>query len=539
MNRIVPILGCVWLLNACAASINPFSQAINHAANCPNPTTIAVATPGAKESFYQQFDHHARQILVDDHTLKFQTLKHDFVFCRRDSTWTVQPGTLAPEFYPPQNYIETAREMISPAYKAIDLLEATYQYRVISEPQFFVGEGGVLTRSNVAPENDKVIFELISPKNQAPQRQVIYTLKDLQQAATASGYSSEGVKLGFPRITASIAYGDRLFWSLSFEQGEGNTGLGTIVSYDPQTENFTLIQPQELRWQQITDLAVTGDPNNPTLWLGTNISGEGNSYLPAMGLVAYHLDWQKPNSGSITAYSVHNSPLVGAIPDRLKLVDDTLWVSTGNGTCQVKWQAAADPESWQCWRFALMSQLPAAGVPLYEGVMETTPALTLTPPTSDQTVEVLWRSPLDYQTRQSRYEVRNPEGFTVELDTGVKPDESARFLPPGKPPLDWVGSEWHWQGDRFVRGLDQVASNNFGGGPQGIGVAQSEPNRPPNWYAMRGDLELLQLTPQSTTVKYYSGWVDENLLAPVLSVVPQTRPQNPQPNPLLAKVNDN
>jgi hypothetical protein len=264
--------------------------------------------------------------------------------------------------------------------------------------------------------------------------------------------------------------------------------------------------------------------------MGTNISGEGNAYIPANGLVAYRPDPQNLNSGSLTSYTVHNSPLVGAIPDKLRLEDDTLWVGTGNGICQAKWQAADNPESWSCWRFAAMAKLPSEGIPVYSGLTNKTPAVTLSPSSSGETVEVLWWSPLDFQTRKGRYEVRYLQGFTVKLDQGARLEESRR-LPPGKPPVYWPGFEWHWNGDRFIRGFDEVAQNRFGVGPTGIGSNRFEPNTPPNWNAIRGDLELLNLSPKSTSVRYYSGWVNENLLSPYLSVLPQKRPQNPQLNP--------
>ncbi|HEY9298036.1 MAG TPA: hypothetical protein VIQ31_17075, partial [Phormidium sp.] len=52
-----------------------------------------------------------------------------------------------------------------------------------------------------------------------------------------------------------------------------------------------------------------------------------------------------------------------------------------------------------------------------------------------------------------------------------------------------------------------------------------------NLNAMRGDLELVNLSKNSTSVKYYSGWVDDALINPYPTVVPQY-PKNAQPNPL-------
>lgn len=138
---------------------------------------------------------------------------------------------------------------------------------------------------------------------------------------------------------------------------------------------------------------------------------------------------------------------------------------------------------------------------------------------------------------EGRYEVRYDKGFTVTLDeqgAELLPPDVAKIraeIQPGKPPLYWKGFEWNWNGSHLVRGFDAVASNYSGGGVQGIGseLAVGEPN---NWNAMRGDLDLLSLSAKSTSVRYYSGWVDETLLQPYLTVVPQEPPANPQPNPL-------
>lgn len=82
-----------------------------------------------------------------------------------------------------------------------------------------------------------------------------------------------------------------------------------------------------------------------------------------------------------------------------------------------------------------------------------------------------------------------------------------------------------------------MALNFFGNGPRGIGPNQVDGQNRLDLNAIRGDLELLALTKNSTTVKYYSGWVEESLLNPYLSVVPQVRSQNPQPDPLQAIAN--
>jgi hypothetical protein len=537
MKRIIPMFGIILMLNACVSSVKSFSQATNDvnpkAANCPKATVVSLPVPNKNESFYDSFNYHIRNIVADAEKVKFQALKQDFVFCRSNSTWTVQPGSLPKELQPQSNYVEFAQDLVNPKLKNLDFQGKTYQYRVVREPKFSLGENNNISRTvEPKPADDKVVFDLVTPNSKKPLKQTLYTLKNLQDIAVKAGYSATGNQLGFPRITASVIYDNRIWWSVAFEQGEGNNGIATIVSYDPQTDKFTLIQPEELGFTQITDLVITGDPNSPTFWIATNISGEGNLYIPAKGLVAYRPNSKNLNSGYLTSYTVHNSPLVGAIPDKLRLENDKLWVSTANGVCQVKWQAADNPESWSCWRFRAMAKLPSKGLPLYSKLSNKTSTASLSG-NSEENVEVLWWSPIDLQTHKGRYEVRYPQGFTVKLDEGASIYEFKRSLPPGKPAVNWPGFEWHWNGKRFVRGLDEVSLNLVGGGPQGIGSGQLSPQAPINWNAMRGDLELLQLSPKSTSVKYYSGWVDE-VIQPYLTVVAQEKPQNPQPNPLEA-----
>jgi hypothetical protein len=181
-----------------------------------------------------------------------------------------------------------------------------------------------------------------------------------------------------------------------------------------------------------------------------------------------------------------------------------------------------------------MSKLPSKVLPLYSSLTNKSPAVRLSPDNSGETVEVLWWSPIDYQTLKGRYEVRYPQGFTVIVDEGGMLEPSNRLALSGKPPVFWPGFEWHWNGERFIRGFDEVAENLVGGGPQGIASNRNQPNVQTNWHTMRGDFDLLNLSPKSTSVKYYSGWVDEDKLNPYLTVVPQERPQNPQPNPLIS-----
>lgn len=527
------ILSLVGLLSACTSQTNLSSQFVGNAENCPTesaPLPITISTPPKEgESFYDRFDYHIRNIATDANTVNFQTYKYDFIFCRGNNIWTVKPGTLPIELQPPQNGATYYKELENPPYKNIDLNGKTYQYRVILEPNPFPIE-------QQRPEPQKVIFELISPDSQQPQRQTLYTLNELTEGKFAAS-------LGVPRVTAAINYDNRLFFSVASEQGEGATGVATIVGYDPQKKESIVIKPKEIRRQQITDLVITGDLANPTFWMGMKVSGEGNSYLPGMGLVSYRPNPQDLNSGSVKSYNVNNSPIVGIIPDKLKLENDTLWVATGNGICQVKWQAADEPKSWSCQRFAVFTKLPAEGIPLYNTSTSKNPAATLSPVSSGKTVEVLWFSPIDSQTRKGRYEVRYPEGFTVTLNergAEILPPDITKIreeIEPGKPSFYWQGSGWHWNGARFVRGFDEVGLNLVGGGPIGIGSDEFGADGIRSSNTIRGDFDLLNLTRKSTSVRYYSGWVDEDKINLSLTVVPHELPENPQPNPINSLAN--
>lgn len=523
----ITLFSLILLLSSCATQTKLSSQTIAKTEDCPTTSTLPIETSKA-QGFYENFSYQIRNIISEESTVKFQTPKYDFVFCRGNNKWAVQPGTLPSELQRPEAGAEYQKELANPRFKTIDFNGKNYQYRVILEPNPFpIGQNRI--------EPQKVVFELISPDSKQTQRQTIYTLNQLRQEKI-------GQSLGVPTVTAAIKHDNKLFWSVASEQGEGFNGIATIVSYAPQNNSSVIIQPEAVKGQQINDLAITGNANNLTFWMATKIGGEGNPYLPGMGLVAYRPEPGSLKSGTVKFYNVNNSPIVGAIPEKLKLDNDQLWVGTGNGICQVKWQNPDDSNSWNCQRFAIVTQLPKTGIPLYNSVGSKKPAATLFPNKNGEMQEVLWFAPLDFQNPQGRYEVRYPQGFTATLnEQGVtflsKEVEQIRAkTQPGKHPFYWAGSEWHWNGSRFVRGLDEVALNLVGSGPRGITSNQSLPNRLPNSLAIRGDLDLLSLSKTATSVKYYSGWIDDANIKLYLTTLPQERPDVVKVNPLDAIV---
>lgn len=526
----VTVFSLVLLLSSCAAQTKLSSQTIVKTEDCPTTSTLPIET-SKKQGFYENFNYHIRNIILEGNTVKFQTSKYDFVYCRGNNKWAVQSGTLPSELQPPKGGADYQKELANPQFKTIDFNGKSYQYRVILEPNPLPIKQ---TPNSQITEAQKVIFELISPDSK-PQRQTLYTLNQLKKEKI-------GQSLGVPTVTAAIKHDNRLFWSVAYEQGEGFNGIATIVSYNPQNNSSVIIQPEAVKRQQINDLAITGNANNLTFWMATKIGGEGNPYLPGMGLVTYRPEPGNLKSGTVKFYDVNNSPIVGAIPEKLKLDNDQLWVGTGNGICQVKWQNPDDPNSWSCQRFAIVTNLPKSGVPLYNSSTIQNPAATLSPKKNGEMQEILWFAPLDYQTRKGRYEVRYPQGFTAMLN-----EQGATFFSkeveqiraktqPGKPQFYWAGSEWHWNGERFVRGLDEVASNAVGGGPRGITSNTAKPNRSLNSYAIRGDFDLLNLSQKLTSVKYYSGWIDDANIKLYLTTLPQKSLDVRQANPLDAIV---
>lgn len=522
MKRIWLIGSLLWLLGSCNP-VNPFQQPTRDAAKCPQSSpSLSELTIQPEDDFYSAFDYQIRNIEADTNIIRFQSNNFDFVFCRRDRSWTIQPGSLenkATEF----KYEEYIAQLANSPYQTVKLNGKSYRYRVTLDPNPF---------PNFQQEAQQVILELIASDEEKPQRQVLYTLKQTQQARA-------GDRLGVPEITATLTYDNRLFWAISPEQGEGNGGIATIAIYNPVNREIAVIQPKEIQRQQINHLAIAGEPQNPTFWLATQMSGEGNPYLPSLGLVAYHPNSSDYRSGVVSSYRIENSPLVGAIPTQLKLERDWLWVSTGNGICQLEWQAADTAENWSCWRFALKAEIPEKGLPIYSSLLSDTPKATLLFDKQNPVVEVLWWLPTDFSTKQGRYEIKYEPGFTVELENqGAIPwsefYHSDFPVPDGKPPVFWTGREWHWEGRNFVRGFDEVSLNLVGGGPMGIGSQEFDANNLRDMNAIRGDLNLLDLTRNTTRVNHYSAWVDSSLLKPCINIIPHQYSRDIKPNPLTA-----
>lgn len=486
--------------------------------DCPTQDSPlpAIAPPSMENGEYQWLNFQIQTIEAKGDTVVFQGLRHQFIFCEGNDQWVINTE----EFQPDRNDMIT--DFTNPPYESLTWNGDNYKYRVLLDPNPF---------PNFAQQAQRVVLELITPDRQEPQLYTLYTLEDMQSA-------NAGSELGFPFVDATALYGDRFYVAISPEQGEGNGGLATIVSYDLAQGGIDIIQPAAINNQQFNDLVVTGDPENPTLWLATQQQGEGNPYLPGMGLVQVSDPFGE--GPQVVSFHPRNSPLVGSVPNRLAVIGDRLWVASGDGMCGLPWAQGDDFSGWDCWQIQLQGELPTAGLPLYDRLRAETPATTLSTSQAGSTVDVLWWSPLEKGMGEGRFEVRSPLGFTATLtEQGAMAwtewygddYEPASW----QPPIMWPGDQWHWRGDRFVRGFDDISLNYFGGGPQGL----SYPNGVENfnqfdWLSMRSDLELVNLNAQVTEVKYYGGWVDDSLIQPYLTVQPQERPKEVKPNPLKA-----
>ena len=490
------------------APTDPDRKIIKQADNCPQaPSEPPIIKLDSQESdFYSAFKYQIRDIVADEDAIAFKSSDYKFTWCRGNNNWTVENIE-----NPDNNNIESGQ------YQNFQFQDRTYQYRVKLNP-------------DSPTKARQVILELITPQATQAQSQVLYTLEQTKQAKA-------GIELGAPEISTPIVYGDRLFWYVYTYHGEGFGGIATIVSYSPSTDETTVIQPPEIANQVINDLTITGQLDNPTFWIATQLTGEGNPYLPSLGLVAYRPSNPEYTKGTIDSYRVDNSPIVGAIPTKLYSEDNKLWIGTGNGICQVNWQNIKNSD-WSCWRFAPMAKLPDGVLPVYSSLLDNTPDAAITPQETDA-VEILWWSLYQRQPVKGRYEIKYNQPMTVELsDRGATTwnqlyNNSSYQPSVWQPPLYWAGNNWHWKSNKFIRGLDEVPLNMFGGGPMGIGSQIPNDDYIFDINTIRGDLELLELTKDTTKVRHYSAWVEDNLLQPYLTIVPQSKPTESQPNPLL------
>ncbi|MEM9267161.1 MAG: hypothetical protein AAGA46_16720 [Cyanobacteria bacterium P01_F01_bin.13] len=515
-------IGLVFLASACgpkqvtapAAPKAAETISVEQTTSCdPMDSKLPLQPDADGELPFQRFDFRPTKVNATDTTLTFASRRYSFTFCKSDRTWGIE--ALDPAAETEADYATYLEDISDPDYEPVTDNDQTYRARVRLDASW------INDAKDASDNQEQVIFELIKPGAETIS-QVLYTNTDIIEREL-------GASAGVPHISRALATDDALWWSIGFEQGEGATGIATVIQYKPDTDEVVLWQPTDLDHAQITDMAITGTNQDLTLWLGTQYSGEGNPFLPAKGLVAY-----KPNTKNVRSYTVENSPLPGAIPTRLWTEDEILWVGTAHGVCEVEWAAIDVSDSWDCWQFVTIADVPSEQE-LYASLLAESPMDTLE---SADSIELLWVTDTDISTPSAtvRYEISYAPGLVSQLEQGadyyVYPDSQ-----PDEGYFWWPGQDWSWNGQRFVRHRDQVATNYVGGGPQGIGSDNYE-NYVVDWKTMRGEFELLNLTPEVTEIKYYSAWINGDNIEPWVTVTERDNPSFNTVNPTETVLSD-
>ncbi len=545
-QSLLATIGLISLLGACVAPAEPLpsaSTSLQSSQNLSSDTSSAASceltksqpeplTTPENTSASEQFNFRPTEISTGGDSITITTAHHIFSLCESNNQWSITSANAA-EDEEIVEYNQLLADIADPDYQTVELNGETFEYRIRLQAEWLaeqlkpdtVDPEAAPVESLVTATEDAVFFELKTPRGEVISEQ-LYTLSELQEAGL-------GASLGVPNVADAIATDTDLWFAASASQGEGDSGFASIVRYSAEEEALAVERPETIQGDQVTSLAVTGediaDSSVPlTLWLGTQRSGEGNPYFPSHGLVAY-----QPGSQQLTTHTVSNSPLVGAIPYRLAVEEDKLWVSTGDGVCEVSWQTIDAANSWNCWRFSAIADLPSEGVPLYQSFLAEAPVTQL----KEKSVEVLWASQSFDESEDApnlRYEVVYEPGFEVQLSQGGYRigNEVARRAAGGNE-IFWPGSQWHWAGDRFKRSLDEVSLNLVGGGPRGLMAANSQQGGfELDNHAVRGEFDLLNLTDEATKVRYYSGWIEGAAVEVYPTVVPVEAVQADKVNPL-------
>ncbi len=566
-------MGLLWALSACTPTIAPVVDSTSEGGNgnvsssaksdalAPSASTsIATKFPDSPPALkncrraentlqplshaentavFDQFNFRPESVTVFKQTVAVKTPRYTFYFCKGNQNWVVVSNDSAND-EAPYDYKRELAAIANPKYERIEVNGTPYEYRIRLQADWLTGELAgqavePVTEPQTTASEDAVYFELKKADGEVISRE-LYTASDVQEAHL-------GASLGTPRIAGAVVAGSDIWFAATTSQGEGDNGFASLLHYDVKTQELSVQRPEKLQGDQITDLVATERKGSTTLWMGTQRSGEGNPFAPASGLVAY-----RPASETLESFTVTNSPLVGAIPHQLAVENKSLWVATGDGTCRVQWQAISEVDSWNCWRLTTTAELPKEGVDLYLSFLATEPKAKLT----EREVEVLWISqdlnpaaePVE-EPGVTRYEVVYKPGFETTLSQGgYRVADAAAKRAAGGDSIFWPGRQWHWAGDRFKRGLDEVSLNLVGGGPYGLvsSSAQSAQSAQGGLTldndAIRGDFDLLDLTLEGTKVRYYSGWVNSDKLEVYPSLRPVTQPQQIKPNPLTKMASD-
>ncbi len=163
---------------------------------------------------------------------------------------------------------------------------------------------------------------------------------------------AKDLEIADPEVAGVADDGTYLWLAIRYSAGEGSLGIGTVVRFDPKTNEAKLFQPADLATSSVTHIAAAGS----ALWLGTHRQGEGAIFV-TKGLVRF-----APAAGEARSFLPGSSPLAGSIVTALWVQSETLLVATDTGICRILLPEAR-AEDWTCWRIVPMVRL-AAPVPV-------------------------------------------------------------------------------------------------------------------------------------------------------------------------------
>jgi hypothetical protein len=190
---------------------------------------------------------------------------------------------------------------------------------------------------------------------------------------TARGLERD-LEIADPDVAEVADDGSALWLALRYSGGGGALGLGSLVRFDPNTNDASLVQPGELAFSAVSHIAAAGG----TLWLGAERLAEG-AVEPTVRLARF-----KPDSNDLRSFPPLSDVIPGSIVTALHVEAGALWVATDAGICR----AGSSEEEWTCWRMVPTVRVVA---PVPMGNRPGAPPRRQLPAGS---YEVLWASPL-------------------------------------------------------------------------------------------------------------------------------------------------
>ena len=153
------------------------------------------------------------------------------------------------------------------------------------------------------------------------------------------------LEIAEPEVAGVADDGTYLWLAIRHYAGEGWLGIGSVVRFDPTTNEAKIFQPPELALSSVSHIAAAGG----ALWLGPHRQGEGTIFR-TKGLVRFD-----PATGEVRSYLPGTSPIVGNIVTALAASGNTLLVVTDAGVCRM----VLPKEEWTCWRIVPTVRLVA------------------------------------------------------------------------------------------------------------------------------------------------------------------------------------